>query len=155
MRSSRLFALLLVIAGLIAGYAVAKFIHAPTLGTAATVVNIQLAALVWSLATLVTGLWLLRGWIARQWLRFTVGVLPQRIFPKLSPQALALRTSLSPKRLVGAVLTDGVLPQRGTPEYEACAQEPDSDYSWPFGQCGPTRHPPHPRRPVGSPAETK
>ena len=87
MRSSlsRLFALLLVIAvGLITGYTVAKFTHAasasvsdapaPSATTTTTVVNIQLAALaalIWSLATLATGLWLLRGWIARQWSRFT------------------------------------------------------------------------------------
>lgn len=79
MRSSlsRLFALLLVIVvGLIAGYTVAKFTHvAPaSASSAAPMVNIQLTALVvlvWSLATLATGLWLLRGWIARQWSRFT------------------------------------------------------------------------------------
>ena len=77
MRSSRLFTLFLVIVvGLIAGYTVAKSIHVPAPtpvpGATVTWLNIQLAALAWFLAMLATGLWLLRGWIARQWLRFTV-----------------------------------------------------------------------------------
>ncbi len=66
----RLFTLLLVIAvGLITGYTVVKFVHVSAGATA--VVNIQLVAFVWAIATLFTGLWLMRRWIAWQWSRFT------------------------------------------------------------------------------------
>ncbi len=187
MRSSlsRLFALLLVIAvGLITGYTVAKFTHAASASvsdapassatTTAAVVNIQLAALaalVWSLATLATGLWMLRGWIARQWSRFTArlelaleglfdfesvgGVSSLSESPRVvrltrlynqrfgPGSASTLRQEMdaiyrTPEgyldwRAANAAIFEhmerrltevpiGVLPQPGTPEYEACAQ---------------------------------
>jgi len=132
MRSSRLFTLFLVIvAGLIAGYTVAKSIHVPAPtpvpGATVTWLNIQLAALAWFLAMLATGLWLLRGWIARQWLRFTVrlelaldglfdfdtlnvgdgtgsvSVCGASSAPKLSAQALALRLPPPPEVLANAL----------------------------------------------------
>jgi len=180
---SRLFTLLLVIAvGLITGYSVAKFTHAASASTssATTVVNIQLAALVWSHATLATGLWLLRGRIARQWSWFTAklelaldglfdfesadeplgrrisiqnstvkgDVVVGRLLYRVPGSTLVEMYEPTPRQetIVGQAqgewcaycsgshsdnavreacrsqILKGVLPQPGTPEYEACAQ---------------------------------